>query len=105
MNVSFPRYMPAEASALNRTLRQLYADEHGTYSGGATSADARLGRPGHIMYSNEPPLEQGLSDEDSFGFAFTQGKGVMVSICYSFCAAVLQKNTVSCEWNIVYDIY
>lgn len=87
--------MPAEASALNRTLRQLYADE--AYSGGATSADDRLGRPGHIMYSDEPPLVEGLSDEDSFGFAFTHGKGVMVSICYSFCAAVLQENTVSCE--------
>ena len=74
--------MPSGASALNRTLQQLYAAEERAYSGGASSgaeADARLGNPGHIMYSDEPPMVEGLSDDDSFESAFTQGKGVMVS--------------------------
>ena len=71
--------MSGEASALNRTLRQLYAADEGAYSGGATSLDARLGSPGHVMYSDEPPMVEGLNDEDSFEFVFTQGKGVMVS--------------------------
>lgn len=63
-----------ESSALNRTLRQLYAAE-----GSANAGIAALGSAGHIMYSDEPPMVEGLNDEDSFDFAFTQGKGVMVS--------------------------
>ena len=69
------RHMLAhESSALDRTLRQLYAAE-----GGANAGSTALGSAGHIMYSDEPPVVEGLSDEDSFDFAFTQGKGVMVS--------------------------
>ncbi len=63
-----------ESSPLNKTLRQLYAAE-----GGAKSGSTTLGSAGHIMYSDVPPMVEGLSDEDSFDFAFTQGKGVMVS--------------------------
>lgn len=69
------RHMLAhESSALNRTLRQLYAAE-----GDANAGSTLLSSVGHIMYSDEPPMVEGLSDEDSFDFAFTQGKGVMVS--------------------------
>lgn len=55
-------------SSLNRTLRQLYA-----------VGEPGLGRPGHIMYSDAPPIVDGLNDEDFFDFSFTQGKGVLVS--------------------------
>ncbi|CAL8470544.1 g10086 [Coccomyxa elongata] len=68
----FRHMLAHESSALNRTLRQLYAAESSAHSGSTT-----LGSAGHIMYSDEPPMVEGLSDEDSFGFAFTQGKGVM----------------------------
>ena len=66
------RYVdPAAAnSSLAATLHQLYgADESGNPSAGA---------PGHIMYSDQPPLVDPLGDEGALGSAFTQGRGVMV---------------------------
>jgi hypothetical protein len=57
-----------DGSSLGRTLGQLYVAEGGP----------GLGSPGHVMYSDEPPMVEGMNDEDFFAFAFSQGKGVMV---------------------------
>lgn len=85
--------MPADASALNRTLRQLYAPDGG----------AGLGRVGHVMYSDQPPLVDGLSDEESFDAVFTQGKGVMVLPCFSSSAIACIFNTAHVSLLFAWD--
>ena len=63
------RHVSGANTSLSQTLQQLYA--------GATQPEA--GAPGHIMYSDQPPLVDPLGDEgSSAAAAFTRGKGVMV---------------------------
>jgi hypothetical protein len=66
------RYVNAAVAntSLAATLRQLYAQTDG--------GEPAAGAPGHVMYSDEPPLVDPLGDEDFYAYSATQGRGVLV---------------------------
>ena len=63
------RHVSGANTSLSQTLLQLYAG----------AAQPGVGAPGHMMYSDQPPLVEPLGNEGSAAAAaFTRGKGVMV---------------------------
>lgn len=66
------RYIDAAAAntSLSATLLQLYAQNG--------AGEPAAGAPGHLMYSDEPPLVDPLGNEDFYAYSATQGRGVLV---------------------------
>ena len=86
------RHVTSANTSLSQTLQQLYLG----------AAQPGPGAPGHIMYSDQPPLVDPLGNEDSSAMAaFTRGKGVMVrcfcQVLDDFAPAVARREPLVCH--------